>query len=116
MLGRAVGSALSQDYGGPLEVIVADGSDTPAMADAIRRRFPQVRVIPNPERVIPHGLNRALRAAAHPIIVRCDARSVLPPGYVAQAVETLARTGAANVGGRMNPVGRRPSSGRWRWR
>ena len=105
MLARAVGSALSQDYGAALEVIVADGSDTPAMADSLRRRYPQVRVLSNPERTIPHGLNRALRAAAHPIIVRCDARSVLPPGYVARAVERLAATGAANVGGRQNPVG-----------
>ena len=105
MLAQAVGSALCQDYGAGLEVIIADGSDTPAMADAIRRWYPQVRVIPNPERTISHGLNRALRTAAHPIIVRCDARSVLPPGYVARAVQTLTATGAVNVGGRQNPVG-----------
>ena len=104
-LAGAVHSVLSQDYDGTVEVIVADGSDTPAMGESIRRRFPEVRVLPNPDRTIPQGLNRALRAAAHPVIVRCDARSVLPPGYITRAVERLAGTGAANVGGRVNPVG-----------
>ena len=33
------------------------------------------------------------------MIVRVDAHCELPPGYVARAVETLNRTGAANVGG-----------------
>ena len=105
MLAAAVDSVLSQDYGGEIEVIVVDGSDTSAMAESIRRRFPQVRMISNPERTTPQGLNRALRAATHSIIVRCDAHSVLHPGYLTRAVERLASTGAANVGGQMNPVG-----------
>lgn len=99
-------AALAQVYDGPLEVIVADGSDTPATAEMVRRRFPRVRVVPNPGRGTSKGLNRALRAATHRIVVRCDAHAVLPPGYVELAVATLIRTGAANVGGRQRPVGR----------
>ena len=38
--------------------------------------------------------------------MRLDAHVSLPPDYVARAVETLERTGAANVGGRQVPVGR----------
>lgn len=105
LLVRAVDSALAQNHGGAIEVIVADGSDAPAMAEFIRCRFPQVRLIPNAAQTIPQGLNLAVGAATHPIIVRCDARSVLPPGYIARAVERLDSTGAANVGGRQNPVG-----------
>ena len=105
MLAQAVGSALCQDYGARIEVIVADGSESPAMADTIRQRYPQVRVIENPGRTTSHGLNRALRAAVYPIIVRCDARSILPPGYVARAMRTLIVSGAANVGGRQDPTG-----------
>ena len=104
-LAAALRSVLAQDYRGALEVIVADGSQGPGMAAMVKRRFPAVRVIPNPERTASCGLNRALAAAAHPIIVRCDAQAVLPPGYISRAVETLARTGAANVGGRQHPVG-----------
>ncbi|MYA12782.1 MAG: glycosyltransferase, partial [Gemmatimonadetes bacterium] len=105
-LPRALDSALAQDYPGTVEIVVADGSDGPAMAEMVRARYPEVRLVANPDRIIPAGLNRAVAAAAHPVIVRCDARSELPPGYVSRAVETLARTGAANVGGRQCPAGR----------
>ena len=104
-LPAALDSVTAQDYGGDVEVIVADGSETSAIRDLVRRRFPQVRVVPNPEREIPTGLNHALRVARHSIIARCDAHAVLPPGYVTRAVGTLLRTGAANVGGRVHAVG-----------
>lgn len=99
-------AALGQDYGGPLEVIVADGSETAETTEMLRRRFPAVRVVENPARSTPEALNRALRAAAHEVVVRCDAHAVFPPDYVATAVAALARTGAANVGGRQVPVGK----------
>ena len=104
-LAAALESVLAQDYRGPVEVIVADGSERPATADLVRRRFPGVRIVANPEREIPSGLNRALAVARHPVVARCDARAMLPSGYLARAVATLERTGAANVGGRVRPVG-----------
>ena len=104
-LPAALDSIVSQDYPGPVETIVADGSDTPATAAAARRQHPAVRVIANPERTTPHGLNRALRAASGRIVVRCDAHAALPPGYLRRVAATIARTGAANVGGRQQPVG-----------
>ena len=108
LLARALESVHAQDYGGPLEVILADGSETAATRQLIRQRFPWVRVVANPERTIPAGLNRALQTARHAVIARCDARVVLPPDYLTRAVDTLLRTGAANVGGRLVPVGCTP--------
>ena len=107
-LAKALESALAQHYPGAVEVIVADGSDSPATRELVRRRFPGVRLVPNPEGTIPAGLNRALGASTHAIVARCDAHSALPPGYLTRAVATLQRTGAANVGGRMNSVGSTP--------
>ena len=104
-LPSALTSALAQDYAGAIEIVVADGSDGPKTADVVRLRFPTVRIVANPDRGIAAGLNRAVRAASHPVIVRCDARCVLPPGYVRLAVAALGRTGAAAVGGRQRPVG-----------
>ncbi len=104
-LSAALESVLSQDYGGELEVIVADGSKTSATRDLVRRHFPEVRIVDNPAGEIASGLNRALGAARYLIVARCDAGAVLPARYLARAVDTLQRTGAANVGGRVNPVG-----------
>ena len=98
-------SVFAQDYSGAVDVIVADGSDSSSSAEMLQRRYPSVRIIPNPERTIPAALNYALQAAAGDVIVRCDAHAALPPGYIRRAVDTLARTGAATVGGRQCPVG-----------
>ncbi len=104
-IAEALDSVFSQEYAGSVEVIVADGSDTPATAALIRRQYPAVRVIPNPDQHLGAGVNAALRMATGKIIVRCDAHTRLLPGYVCRVVETLERTGAANVGGRQQVVG-----------
>lgn len=105
LLPTALESVRAQDYDGVMEVVVADGAGTPAMAEMIRARFPEVRVVPNPERNAAAGLNRALAATSHPVIARCDVRCVLPAGYIRRAVVTLERTSAVGVGGRQRPVG-----------
>ena len=91
-----------------MEVIVADGSDGPGTAEAARAALPGVRVVANPARIAAAGVNRALAAARHPVVVRCDARCVLPPDYLRLAAAALGRTGAANVGGRLEPAGETP--------
>ncbi len=104
-IGKALDSVLAQDYNGSVEVIVADGSDNTATSDLVRRLYPTVTLIPNPQRVIGYGIQAALRVATGEIVARCDAHTTWPPGYLHRAVETLQRTGAANVGGRQRPVG-----------
>ncbi|MDE2691321.1 MAG: glycosyltransferase family 2 protein [Acidobacteriota bacterium] len=104
-LPAALESILAQDYESGFEVIVADGSESDGTRQFVGGDFPGVRVVANPDGSIPSGLNRALAAARHPVIARCDARAALPPGYLTRAVAALFRTGAANVGGRVRPTG-----------
>ena len=101
----ALDSVLGQDYDGPVEIVVADGSRTDRTRDLLRERYPEVRRACNPEATIPAGLNLSLARCRHAIVARCDAHARLPPGYLSRAVATLGRTGAANVGGRQRPVG-----------
>ncbi len=90
----------AQDYGGPIEIVVADGDGSAA------RHIPgDVVVVDNPGGRTSDGLNLAISTASHAIIVRCDAQSALPPEYVSNAVTILEETGADNVGGRQVPVG-----------
>lgn len=104
-IGDTIRSILSQDYAGPVELIVADGSDDAKTAERVREVAPDARVVRNPKKTIPDGLNAALQAATASIVVRCDAHARLPPNYLRRAVATLRRTGAGNVGGRQVPVG-----------
>jgi succinoglycan biosynthesis protein ExoA len=109
-LPAALDSALRQDveYPGDIEVIVADGSEDESVAELVRTKYPAVSLIENPGRILSTGVNLALRHTSCSVIVRCDAHTVLAPGYVRQAVDILQRTGAANVGGRQQPVGDTP--------
>ena len=110
-LHQAITSVLAQDYDGEQEVVVAvapslDGTREVAVEHS--RADPRVRVVDNPDTDIPAGLNRAVAAADGEVIVRVDAHSELPPGYTRRMVETLRRTGAANVGGVMLARGTSP--------
>lgn len=107
----AVRSLLAQEYDGPVEVALALGPSADGTAEVVGRmaaRDSRITVVDNPAGSTPNGLNAAIRASHHPVIVRVDAHSVLPPGYTRLAVETLQRTGAANVGGIMQARGVTP--------
>lgn len=103
-LPEAVGSVLAQDYPGELEVVVAVGPSrdrTRQVADALAAGDDRLVIVDNPTGRTPDGLNAAIAASSHPIVVRMDGHGALSEGYIRQAVEVLGRTGAANVGGIM---------------
>lgn len=110
-LEHAVESVLAQQLDVPSELVLALGPSSDGTTELARRLAAdddRIRLVDNPAAHIPVGLNLAIRASRHPIIVRVDAHSELSPGYAARAIETLERTGAANVGGVMHAEGRTP--------
>jgi len=108
-IGDLLDCVLAQDYPADrLEVLVVDGASTDDSAQAVERygqRDPRVRLLANPRRIVPTALNIAIRAARGDIICRIDGHTRVAPDYVRLGVETLRRTGADNVGGRMDAVG-----------
>ena len=110
-LREAVGAALSQDYPGSLELVlaVAPSQDaTAAIAADLAAIDRRVHVVDNPAGNVSAGLNRAIAASDGEVVVRLDGHAVADPGYVRCAVEVLAETGAANVGGVQQAVGNTP--------
>ena len=107
-LEAAVLAILSQDYEGPIQVVLALGPSTDRtneVAAQICAGDSRVSSVPNPTGRTPEGLNAALAATTQEIVVRVDAHSELSDGYIRLAVETLQRTGADNVGGIMGARG-----------
>lgn len=101
-IANAIASALDQDYGGSVEVVVAvapSDDATAAVVGQLAEGDARLVVVDNPVGSTPAGLNAAIRASRGEIVVRCDAHSLLPPLYVARAVRRLEETGAVNVGG-----------------
>ncbi len=107
-LAESVSRILAQDYDGELELVLSVGPSTDQtrqLASALAATDPRITVIDNPSGRIPAALNLALAASRHPVVVRVDARALLPQGYIRTAVTTLRQTGAANVGGIMAAEG-----------
>lgn len=85
-----------------LEILVADGMSDDATASIVSKiahTYPNIRLIENPDQVVPHGLNRAIKESTGDIIVRMDAHSEYPNNYIQRLVDVLIVEGADNVGG-----------------
>lgn len=87
-----------------VEVIIADGRSTDHTREeieAFRRDYPDlcVRIVDNPDRAIPSGLNRAMEAARGEYIVRLDAHCVPQSDYLERSLQALKDGLGENVGG-----------------
>jgi len=87
-----------------MEVIIADGmssDNTRQVIDAYQLAHPKLKivVVDNQRRIIPAGLNQAIRASSGYYIVRLDAHSVPYPDYVERCVTALQAQLGDNVGG-----------------
>lgn len=107
-LRTAVANVLDQDYPGDLEIVMALGPSmdrTDEIAAELVTADPRVRTVANLSGATGAGLNLAVGASRHEIIVRLDGHAMVPDDYVRIAVETLQATGADNVGGVMAAEG-----------
>src|SRR5258708_6269087 len=102
-------AVLNQDYPHDrMEVIVADGISTDGTWEIIKSfqcKYSNLRLIENPGKIVATGLNAALCRARGEIIVRVDGHTIISRDYIRECVNTLRRSGADNVGGRMDAIG-----------
>jgi cellulose synthase/poly-beta-1,6-N-acetylglucosamine synthase-like glycosyltransferase len=108
---KSLCAILSQDYPPHyMEILIADGMSTDNTREIISNianqhpKYP-IRVLDNPGKFVPTGLNLAIQRARGEILIRVDGHTVISPDYVSQCVAALHRSGADNVGGRMNALG-----------
>lgn len=95
-----------------LEILVVDGDSDDDTVARVRQHAATANVPilihRNPQRLPYTALNIALEHATGEIILRVDARSIIPLDYIRVCVETLQETGAANVGGVQRQYGETP--------
>jgi GT2 family glycosyltransferase len=85
-------------------VIVVDGESddrTVEIAREIAAADPRIRVVSNPERSMPTGLNLGIRQATGEYVGVVSGHSVLSRDYVETAVRASLTTGAWSVGGQI---------------
>jgi glycosyltransferase involved in cell wall biosynthesis len=104
-IARCLESIMANDFPREqMEIIVADGSSDDRSREIVNRltkRYPQIRLIDNPKRVVSPGLNAAILISRGQYIVRMDAHSEYPPDYIAACVRELNKGKADVVGGRL---------------
>ncbi len=106
---RSLGSVLAQDYPAELiQIIIADGmsnDDTRRILDEYRASHPNIEVVDNPRRIVPTGMNAALRLARGKIVIRVDGHCEIAPDYVKRCVKHLQEDGIDGVGGSIETIG-----------
>ncbi len=105
---QAIRSILDNDYpADKMELIVVDGmSDdgTRQIVEKLSAQDSRIKLIDNPEKIVPFAMNRAIDIAKGEYIIRVDAHSEYSSDYIKSAVEVLERTGAGCVGGYMETL------------
>ncbi len=98
-----VNSVLLQDYPHDfIEILFIDGISTDNTREIIKdfaAKYKFVRLIDNPDKIVPHAINIGIKASVGDIIIRIDAHCVYPANYISTLVDNLIELNADNVGG-----------------
>ena len=95
-------SLLQQDYPkDDLEILLVDGMSKDRTREIVAEytaKYPFIRLIDNPEKIVPYAMNRGIEEARGDVIMRLDAHASYQPDYFSVLVKGLKRLGADNVG------------------
>jgi succinoglycan biosynthesis protein ExoA len=107
-IARSLAAVLAQDYAPDrLEIIVVDGmsnDDTRSIVQSFMQRG-NLRLIDNPRRIAPTGMNLGIESARGEIIVRVDGHCEIARDYVRRCVEHLESGEVDGVGGPLETIG-----------
>lgn len=95
-------SLLKQDYSkDDLEIILVDGMSKDRTRDIVAeytQKYHFIRLIDNPDKIVPYAMNRGIEVARGDVIMRLDAHASYQPDYFTVLVNGLKRLKAENVG------------------
>jgi succinoglycan biosynthesis protein ExoA len=107
-----VNSLLADGSFAAAKVVICDGGSNDAtieISEKLREKFPQIRIVDNPERLQSAAINLCAFEHAEPkhrVLIRCDAHSVYAPGYLASLTAAIAERECASVVVPMDSFGR----------
>lgn len=84
-----------------IEVFFVDGQSTDRTVEIIKeyqQKYNWIKVLNNPERIVPYAMNYGIQAANSDIIMRIDAHSYYADNYISVLKNALIEYDATNVG------------------
>jgi glycosyltransferase involved in cell wall biosynthesis len=106
-IAQSMESILAQDYLAELtEILITDGmssDDTRARIGKFIQQHPnrKIYILDNPGKIVPTGMNIALRQAKGEVIIRIDGHCIIAPDYVSKCVWHIKNNQVDGVGGPM---------------
>lgn len=107
-ISKAIKNFLENDYPSErMEIIVVDGCSedgTHQVVEQLSRIDGRVKLVDNPDKITPVGMNLGVKAAKGEYILIAGSHSEYAKDYLESCVEVIERTGAGCVGGYMETV------------
>ncbi|MCX6764122.1 MAG: glycosyltransferase family 2 protein [Candidatus Nealsonbacteria bacterium] len=107
-IGRCLDSIINNDYPkDKIEILVIDGSSEDETKNIIldySKKYSFIKLLENPKKFTPFGLNMGIKAAKGEIILRVDAHARYRKDYISKCVKYLKEYNADNVGGIINTI------------
>ena len=101
-IAKCIDSILAQDYPkDDMEVIFVDGMSKDRTREIVAEytsKYPFIRLIDNPDRIVPPAMNRGIKASKGDVIMRLDAHATYEKNYFSVLVKALHELNAENVG------------------
>jgi len=93
-IAKCIDSILDQDYPkDELEIILVDGMSKDRTREIVfgyTQKYSFIRLIDNPEKVVPSAMNKGIKAAKGDIIMRLDAHATYENNYFSLRSELIA--------------------------
>ena len=102
-IGQCLDSIIANDYPKEkMEILVIDGmseDETKKILKEYSQKFPFIKVLENPKKFTPSGLNIGIKETKGEIIIRMDSHAFYEKDYISKCVQYLEEFSADNVGG-----------------
>lgn len=112
-IGKCLYSIITNDYPkDKLEILAVDGMSEDGTREIIKkytRKYPFIRLLGNPRKITPCGLNEGIREARGEYILWMSAHNRYSKAYIHKCIEYLLNSHADNVGGIIKVIPRNNS-------
>lgn len=101
-ISQCVESILQQDYPkDDMEILFVDGMSNDKTREIIAsyaKKYPFIKMLDNPEKVVPYAMNAGIKASKGDVIIRLDGHVEYPTNYFSVLVNSITELDADNVG------------------